>query len=56
MLRLKRATYLSPLFTFILSVRLSNSLCGSDVLLFLELINIVFALYYTFTEFVTYIL
>ena len=47
MLRLDRATNLSLLFKFILSVRLSISLRRSDVLLILEFINIVsiFALY-----------
>ena len=34
MLRLDKATYLSLLFKFILSERLSNSLRGSDALLF----------------------
>ena len=41
MLRFDKAIYLSFLLKFILSVRLSNSLWESDVLLFLELINIV---------------
>ena len=36
---------------FILCERLSNSLWGSDILLFLELINIVSILFYNFTEF-----
>ena len=31
MLRFDKATYLSVLFKFILSVKLSNSLWGSDV-------------------------
>ena len=34
MLRFDKATYLSLLFKFILPERLSNNLCGSDVLLF----------------------
>ena len=34
MLRFDKATYSSLLFKFILSERLSNSLLGSDVLLF----------------------
>ena len=52
MLRFDKATYLSLLFKFIFSVisvifsvyenRLSDSLWGSDVLLFLEFLNIVF--------------
>ena len=50
MLKFYKATYLSLLFKFILSVRLSNSLCGSDVLLFLEFINIVPILFYNFIE------
>ena len=42
MLRFDNAACLSQLvFQFILSVRLSNILRGSDVLLFLEFINIV---------------
>ena len=41
MLRFDKAIYLSFLLKFILSIRLSNSLWESDVLLFLELINIV---------------
>ena len=36
MLRFYRATYLSLVFKFIFSERLSNSLLGSDNLLFLE--------------------
>ena len=40
------------LLKFILSVRLRNSLWGSDVLLFLEFINIVFILFYNFVEFI----
>ena len=50
MLKFYKATYLSLLFKFILSVRLSNNLCGSDVLLFLEFINIVPILFYNFIE------
>ena len=51
MIRFDKATYLSLLFVFYLSllfitsylsVKLSNSLWGSDFLLFLELINVVF--------------
>ena len=41
MLRFDKATYVSLLFKFILSERLSSSLWGSDVLLFLEFINMV---------------
>ena len=50
MLRFDKATYLLPLFKFILSVRLSNSLWGSDVPLFLEFINKVFILFYNVIE------
>ena len=42
MLKFDKAIYLSFLLRSILSVRLSYSLWGSDVLLFLEFINIVF--------------
>ena len=52
MLRFDKATYLSLLFKFILSERLSNSLWGSDVLLFSEFINIVSILFYNFIEFI----
>ena len=52
MLRFHKATYLSLLLRFILSVRLSNSLCESDVLLFSEFINIVSTLFYNFIEFI----
>ena len=52
MLRFYRATYLSILFKFNFSERLSNSLWGSDVLLFLEFINIVSILFYNFIEFI----
>ena len=50
MLRFDKATYLSFLFESILSERLSNSLSGSDGLLFFELINIVFTIFYKFIE------
>ena len=42
MLRYDRTTYLSLLFKFTLSGKLINSQCESDVLLFLESMNIVF--------------
>ena len=51
MLRLDKATYLSFLFNFILSVTVSISLRGS-VLLFSEFINIVFILHYNCIEFI----
>ena len=41
MQRFDEAIYLSYLLKSILFVSLSNSLCGSDVLLFLEFKNIV---------------
>ena len=50
MLRFDQATYLSLLFRSILYERFSNSLSGSDVLLFSDFINIVPTLYYTFIE------
>ena len=53
MIRLDKATYLSHHFKFILAERLSNSLPGSDVLLFLEFINILPILLYNFIEFIT---
>ena len=40
MLRFDKGTYLSPLFGSILSARLTNSLCGYDDLLYLELMYI----------------
>ena len=52
MLRLDTDTYLLLLFKSILPGRLSNSLRGSDVLLFLEFINIVSILFYKFFEFI----
>ena len=52
MLRFDKATYLSLLFKFSLSERLSNSVLGSDVLLFSESINIVSMLFYEFIEFI----
>ena len=52
MLRFDKATYLSLVFKFILSERLSNTLRGSDVLLFSEFINIVPILSYNLTEFI----
>ena len=54
MLRFDKATSLSLLFTIILSLRLSDSLWGSDVLLFFEFINVwkngILILYYKFIE------
>ena len=52
MLRLDKATYLSLLFKFIFPERLSNSLWGSDVLLFSEFINVVSILFYNVIEFI----
>ena len=52
MLKFDKATYFSLLFKFVLSERSSNSLRGSDVLLFSEFINIASTLVYNFTEFI----
>ena len=52
MLKLDKAIYLSLLFKVILSVRLSNNLLKSDVLLFPEFIIILSSLYDTFIEFI----
>ena len=52
MLRFDRATYFLLVFNFILSKKLSNSLGGSDVLLFLEFVNIVCILFYNWMEFI----
>ena len=52
MLRFDKATYLSLLFKCILSVKLTDSLWGSDVLLFSEFINIVSILVNNFMEFI----
>ena len=51
MLIFDKATYLSLLLEFTLSVRLCNGL-GLDVLLFLEIIDIVYILFYNFIEFI----
>ena len=45
-------TYLSLFFEFALSVRLSDNLRGSVVLIFSELINIASILYYIYVEFI----
>ena len=55
MLRFDKTTYLSLLFKFILSERLSNNLWGSDVLLFSEFVNIVSILFYIFIEFIIFL-
>ena len=52
MLSFDKATYLSLFIKIILSVKLSNSLSGSDVLLFLELIIQYSFLYNAFIEFI----
>ena len=52
MLRFHKTTHLSLLLKFILSERLSNSLWGSDLLLFSEFINIVSILFYNLIEFI----
>ena len=50
MLRFDKATYLSFLFKFILSERLSNILRGSNVLIFSGSINVASILFCNFTE------
>ena len=52
--RFDKATYLSFLFKFILSIRLNNSLLGSVDPLFVEFINVVPTLSYSFMEFVIF--
>ena len=52
MLKFDKEIYLSLLFEFIFSQRLSNSLWGSDVSLFYEFINIVSILFYNFIKFI----
>ena len=52
MLWFDKGTYLSLLFKFILSERLSDSLRGSNVLLFSKFINIVSISFYKFIEFI----
>ena len=53
--RFDKETYLSLLFKSIVSERLSNSLLGSDVLLFLEFINRASILFYNFIEFIIFL-
>ena len=55
MLRFDKETYLLLLFKFILSEKLSNSLCGSDVLLILEFLSIVSSFFYNFIEFILFL-
>ena len=50
MLKFDEATYFSHLFSFILSVRFSNR--GSDIPLFLDILNIVTVLFYNLIEFI----
>ena len=50
MLRFDRATYLSLLFKFIFTERLSHCLGGSNVLLFSEFMNIVSIVLYNFIK------
>ena len=50
MLMFDKEIYLSLLFQFILSEILSISLCGSEVLLFFEFMNIASILYYISIE------
>ena len=55
MLRFDKATYLLLILKFILSERLSNSLCMLEVLLFSEFINRVSFLYYDRIKFVVFL-
>ena len=55
MLRFDKTTYLSLLFKFILSQRLSSTLRGSDILLFPEFVIIVSIFYRNFIGFIYYI-
>ena len=55
MLRFDKATYLLLILKFILSERLSNSLCMLKVLLFSENINRVSFLYYDRIKFVVFL-
>ena len=55
-LRSDKAIYSSLFFKFILSVRLNNSLWGSDVSLLLEFVNTVSILFCNFIELICYIL
>ena len=52
MIRFDKATYLSLLFKFILSERLSISVGGSDILLFSEFIKYSMTLFYNFAQFI----
>ena len=52
MLKFDNVTNLLLPFKFIVSVRLSNSSLGSDVLLFLEFINTVSILFYKYVKFI----
>ena len=52
MLGFDKATYLSPLYRFTLSITLSKTLRGSDVPLFLGFTNIVSIIFYSFVEFI----
>ena len=55
MLRFDKETYLSFLFKSTLSERLSNIIWGSDVLLFVEFINIVSFVFYDTIEFIKFL-
>ena len=52
MLRFDEATYLSPLFKFILSERLRKGMRGSNLLLFPKFINVGSVLFCNFIEFI----
>ena len=55
MVRFDKAKFLSFLLNSTLLIRLSYSLSGSDVLLFLAFINIVSILCHTFIEFIIFL-
>ena len=55
MLRFDKVTYLLLLFKFFLYESLSNSLRGSDILLFPDFINTVSILFYHFIELITFL-
>ena len=55
MVRFDKETYLSLLFKFILFERINVSLCGSEVLLFSEFMNIASILYCIYHGFSMYL-
>ena len=53
-LRLDYSTYLSLLFKYILSARLSINLRSSEVLIFFEVLRIIYILFYIYIDFLLY--